>query len=270
MATNAQSNPTKTAILIGLGAFILTVIFVLWKYGAQGLFAVVKKLALWSLILFAIFLVVFLVVWLFQKKKIDMVHVHKERVRDACKLNEAPYKQTLMFKAYGDDFGTRRVGSVIGVSQIYAEPPKRIVKKVNGDGDEEIEYKPATEKYRRLIFVAFTPPGLFNRLFGNFEIAAGIREDFYSLSADVIYLNGMTFAPPLYEIFFLSHHWENRALIDETIKGNIFRMTFQEGLKEMAEITEESIDLSPKHVKQKEVSNMQQMPNQQGNNGGQQ
>lgn len=247
---------TGTVIaLVGAGAFLMIAIFVFITSGAAGIATIIKNLLIWSLVLIAIGLIVAGVIWLFQTKKVDLVAVHKERVIKACRLNQVPYRQVLMMRSHGDDWASRILGNVVGMCIIKHAP----LQEVTGEEYEQ-KLEVTQETWKDLIFVTFRPPGLINKLFNNNEVVGGTREDFSTLSGDSVYLNGMTFAPEIYSILFLSHHWEHRHIIDETIKGNIYRYTLEQNLKELSTMMEDAIDASPKHKKAQEVSNIQNLP----------
>ena len=250
----------KKAGLFALGAFVLLIIVVVWRYGAQGVMVMFQKIVFYGLILAIIGLVVAVVWWLFKKHELDMIHVHYQRIVSACRASKNAYKQEVYLRSQSDDWATRELGEVIGVCQIVSSS-KRV--KTN----EGLKYTlsvPKGEKYEKMIFLAYRPKGLFNKIFsdllGNVNVVAGTPEDFSPLSASVIYLNGLTFSPPLYKILFLSHHWERRHFIDETIKENIFRYTLQETLKEIATIVDDAVDASPAHKKKQETQMVQQLP----------
>lgn len=242
-------------MLIAAGAMVMVTIFVIITSGAAGIATMIKNILIWGLILVAIGLIVAGVIWLFQTKKIDLVAVHKERVVKACRLNQVPYLQLLKMRSYGDDWASRTLGTIVGMCVIKHAP----MQIVEGEGYEQ-DLEVAQDQWEDLIFVTFRPPGFINKLFGNVEVVGGTKEDFSRLSGDTVFLNGMTFAPEIYNILFLSHHWEPRHIIDETIKGNIYRYTLEQNLKELSTMMEDAIDASPRHKKAQEVSNIQNLP----------
>lgn len=250
-----DKNTIKYLIGGGIVALILTLVFVVWRYGLNGLLFLFKKFMLWALILFAIGIVVFIVIWLFKKQKIDLVAVHKDNIISACKMNQHPFKQKLYMQAYGDNWSVRYVGDIVGSCMIKSAP-RRIDKTKKG---EEQQLKVIDKKYENLIFIAFYN-SFMDRIIGKPEVVMGTLDDFTNLSGDIVYLRGMTFSPKLYEILFLSHHWESRHLIDETITSNIYRYTIQENLKELATMMEDAIDASPQHKKKQEIQNIQVLP----------
>lgn len=243
-------------IAVGAGALLMVAVFVFITSGAKGIAVMIKNFLLLGLILLAIGLVVAGVIWLFQTKKVDLVAVHKERIVKACRLNQVPYIQMLKMKSHGDDWAGRTIGNIVGMCVIKHAP----LQKVSGDGEYEQKLEVTQEKWKDLIFVTFRPPGLINKLFNNTEVVGGTREDYSTLSGDTVFLNGMTFAPEIYNILFLSHHWEHRHIIDETITGNIYRYTLEQNLKELSTMMEDAIDASPRHKKAQEVSNIQNLP----------
>ena len=250
-----ENNTVKYLIGGGIVAFILTVVFVVWRYGLIGIWNLIQKLMLWLLILGAIGIIVFIVIWLFKPKKIDLIAVHKDSIIEACKLNQHPFKQKLYMQAYGDNWSVRHVGEIVGTCMIKAAPKRTDDTK---PGKEKV-LTVTDKKYEDLLFIAFYNNKL-DKVFGSPEVVMGTLDDFSNLSVDIVYLRGMNFAPKLYNILFLSHHWESRHLIDETITSNIYRYTIQENLKELATMMEDAIDASPAHKKKQEIQNIQVLP----------
>ena len=243
-----------TKFLIGgvIVVIIGVIIFTIFNYGGAGFLVLLKKLGFYLLIVAFFAAIVFGIFWIYQVKQIDLIAVHRDNIIEACKRNQTPYKQTLTFSSQGDNWAQRELGRVVGYCMIKSAP-KRVL-------DKEGEFKLIDETYKDMLFLAWRPPGLFNWLFNTCEVVAGTKDDFSRLSGDVVYLRGMTFAPKIFGVFFLSHHWEEREFIDETIKENIFRYTLQEALKNFATIVEDAIDASPAHKKKQEVSNVQTVP----------
>lgn len=221
----------------------------------------IQRLFFYTLILAAVGGVIALIWWLFKTQRLDMVHIHHQRILKACKSARPPYQQQLWFRSTSEEWASRYVGDIIGMSMIQSIPQRKVSK-------EGLETRKSLaeegQKYERVIFVAFRPPGFFNRVFGwllgSDQIVMGSPEDFTPLGASIVYMKGLTFAPPLYEILTLAHHWERRHFIDETIKENIYRYTLQENLKELATMIDDAIDASPSHRKKQETQVIQQVP----------
>jgi hypothetical protein len=251
-----ESNPLRTVVILGIGAFLVSVVFILWRYGAKGFVVVMKQLLIFTLVLAVLFGIIYGVVWFYIRRQVDMVQVHKERIIDTCRISKHPYSQTIALKAHMNDFEVRELGKVIGTCAIQAEPQK--TEFVDKDGN--VKYKHLQNRWRQMFFVAFKPPGFINFLTGSKEVVAGVREDFGVFSSSVIYMNGMTLAPKVHGLFFLWHHWQDTILIDDTIRKNIYRLTMTEMLKDEAALMEDAVDISPKHVKEKERRNVQDVP----------
>lgn len=256
-----NKNYVRNALLIGIGAFIIVVIVVWWRFGAQGIVIMLQKIILYTLILAAIGAVLALVYWLFKTQRLDMVHIHHQRLVNTCEANSPPFKQQLWFRSEDDNWATRYVGDIVGMCMIQAAPKRQAVKK----GYETTLTVANPEKgYEKIVFIAFRSPGFFNRwfpkLFGQTDLIMGTPDDFSPLSASLVFMRGLTFAPPLYDILTLAHHWERRHFIDETIKENIYRYTLQENLKEIATMIDDAIDASPSHKKKQETQLIQQVP----------
>jgi len=249
----------KRAIVIFGIAFLLILGGVLYFYGAQGIFALMRKLVFWVFIASILVVLALGIYWLLKKQKLDLVHIHRQRIIEACKANGNDYRQQLFFRSVGDNWNIRPVGDIVGLCMIKSVAGR--IKERLTSGEEVFK---VVEQGYDLIFVTVRPPGLLHKWFGGLldseKVIGGVPADYTNLSASVVYLNGMTFSPPLFGIMFLSHHWDKNFMIDETITQNIYRYQLAENLKELATMMEDAIDASPSHKKKQEIQNIQQVP----------
>ena len=237
-------------MIVLVGMLMLFGLIWLWKH-KQGWLAVITYFAYALIFLLIIGTIIGAIIWLFKTQRIDMIHIHKQRIINACKLCRPPFKQALMFRG-SDEIEGRIIGEVVGVAMtknipIRLDPEQRefLVQK----GAKEKDIKEAM-KPQDLYWIAFKK-GMFST-----ELFCGMKEDFTHLSGSIIYLNGMTFAPPLYDVFYLARRWHETRTIDETIAQTIRRYVLQEFLKEEKTIFDDVLAISPQHQKALEQTRM--------------
>lgn len=241
-------------VFIGIGFFVLVLMFLivwLWKK-KQGWMAVWVTYGFGLIIIFMIFLIVVAVWWLFKTQRLDMIHIHKQRIVGACKMNKPTFKQYLMFRG-SEELEGRIIGEVLGIAMTKSVPVQLTPSQLAGLKEKNIPEDKIKEFIKPKVLYWIT----FKRSFMNPpEIFCGTREDFTHLAGSIIYLNGMAFAPPLYDVYFLAKRWQETELIDETITFSIRRYVLQEFLKEEKNIFDDVLAISPQHQKALEQSRM--------------
>ncbi len=248
------ANKKFIPIFIGIVFVILILLFViiwLWKR-KLGFATVWVTYGFAIMILMVIGLLVGAVWWLFKTQRLDMIHIHKQRIISACKINKPAFKQILMFRG-SDELEGRVIGEVLGVAMTKSVPVT-----LTDDEHKKLKERKITDSQikefirpKKLFWITF------KRSFINpVEIFCGTREDFTHLSGSVIYLKGMAFSPPLYDVYFLAKRWQETELIDETITFAIRRYVLQEFLKEEKNIFDDVLAISPQHQKALEQSRM--------------
>lgn len=252
-----SENPRKFPVFWIVIFLILAIIFFwLWlRFRKQG---IIKVLFIFWWVIFAIAiigLIVFVVVWLLKKHRIDMIRVTKQRIVKACQLCPPKQNQELWFIG-SHELEHRYIGNVIGVAKAKSEP---VFKEY-----EDKSSNPPTKKMKQvkpsmdLTFIAFKQPVPFPlSLFNIPKVFCGLTwknngqtySDFTHLSSNIIYLKGMTFAPELYGIYFLSQHFKDTFMVDEVISQLIYRYVLQDNLSEIKNIVDDALGISPTHRK---------------------
>lgn len=247
---NKKFVPILIIIILLIFSLLFGVIW-LWKH-KLGWVAVWIHFGYALIVVMVIGLIVGAVWWLFKTQRLDMIHVHKQRIVGACKMNKPSFKQTLMFRG-NDELEGRVIGEVLGIAMTKSVPVELKDEQIadlksKGVPDKEIiEF----QKPKNLYWISF------KRSFINpVELFCGTKEDFTHLSGSIIYLNGMAFSPPLYDVYFLARRWQQTALIDETMTFAIRRYVLQEFLKEEKNIFDDVLAISPQHQKALEQSRM--------------
>lgn len=243
-----SENSTKMPLFIGLIAliFILISAVVWYFFRGVGVLKMIMYLTIFCFIATIIFLIVYAVFWLFMKHPIDAVHVNKERIIQSAKANAPATTKMLYFKG-NDEWEYKFIGYITGVCQISRRTNN------NGIIKEDIE--------DCICFVKNL--GFFSRLFGHDEVVRVLKQERSSLNSDKVFLNAMSFAPEKFGFYFLPNRWR-----DENVRTQVSRevhdVTLQEVLKEEVNIVNDAIAISPRHQKELEKSNMQQIQNTSG------
>ncbi len=234
-------------VVAGVAAF-----FVLGLEGLSKMFNILIGIVILGGILAFI---VGVLVWLFTKRKVDVLAKRNKGFIDSCKASKNPIKQELWFR--GDSFlSTRKIGNVVGVCIASTAPEHQVI--IGKDKKKSLRSLPDTVK--DVVFIAFrggfpfAKPKLF--IAKESDIGGGFK----SLSASKIFLSGTTFAATLYDMYFLSHHWKDTTFIDKTVKEDCQRYTLQEYLREMKTHVDAAVDLDPRHVKVKEITRVDDVP----------
>ncbi len=257
-----MSNERSPFVTIGIVAAIIVIAALTFAYytqGVQGAFNVVYILMGLVFVGSIVAGVVALIVYLFSKKKIDMLSKRNEEIIKTCKQSKIPYDQFLFHK--GDaNIGTRKLGKIVGFA-FGASTPEEMVK-TDKHGDDYLEIVEGSEI--PLIFIAYRDGFMANIGLGKPKIVCGPPDDIYggtkALSGTRIFLNGTTFGPMIYDMFFLSHHWTDTNLIDKTAKRDVFRLNLQEYMRESKSIFDSGINLDQQFVKHKELTRMEEVP----------
>jgi len=252
-----SENPRKFPIF-WMGVFVLLAfIFVImwWWFSRRGV-RFIKILTYFVWVAFAVLIlgaVIFLVLWLLRRQRVDMIHIMKQRIVKACQLCPPKSTQQLWFMG-GTELEHRYIGDVIGIAKAKSEPIVKITKDKKTDKEIVNQLKSPMD----LTFIAFKRPVPFPlSLFNSPKLYCGLTwenngkkySDFTHLSSHVIYLKGMTFAPEMYGIYFLSHHFKDTFMVDEVVKELIYRYSIQDNLSEFKNIADDLLGISPQHRK---------------------
>lgn len=261
-----SENPRKFPIFwIGLFVLLGMIFVIMWWWLSRRGIKFIKILTYFVWVAFAVLIlgaIIFLVLWLLRKQRVDMIHIMKQRIVKACQLCPPKERQQIWFKG-SDDLEHRYIGEVVGVAKAKSEPIyEKIIDKEGEESSKQIKDP------MDITFIAFKRPVPFPlSLFNTPKIYCGLTwtnngktySDFSHLSANVVYLRGMTFAPELYGIYFLSHHFKDTFMIDEVVKELIYRYGIQDNLSEFKNIVDDALGISPAHQKILEKSKMHQI-----------
>jgi len=262
MAETENSN--KMPYFIGIISIVIILIGALvWYFTrGQGLLKFILILLLVLFIASIIFLIVYAVFWLFYPHPVDAVHVNKERILKSCKANAPETQKQLFFKG-SDEWEYKFIGYITGVCQIarWRDAPKvddktgkPLFVEKNGVIVPVVEKVKDVEdciSFRRSL-------GFFSSLFSKDEIVRVLKNERSSLNSDRVFLKAMSFAPEKFGFYFLPNRWRDEPLRTQVAR-EVKDVTLQEVLKEEVNIVQDAIAISPRHQKELEKSNMQQI-----------
>lgn len=251
-----QKSPILKIAVAGIIVIIVGSILAIVLFGAQGFDKMIKIILGVTLIGGTMGLVVAIVIFIFSKKKVDVLSVRNKSIIKSCKESKNPIVQELWFR--GDSFlSTRKIGKVIGVCLATTAPEHKATE--DKDGRPILKVVPNSEK--TVVYIAYKSGGLLSGKPKLFIAEEGdIQGGFKSLSGSKIFLNGTTYAASLYDMYFLSYHWKDTTFVDKTVIADCQRVTLQEYLRDMKTNIDAAIDIDPRHVKVKELSRVEDIP----------
>jgi len=262
--------------------FALIVIFIIvlafslcwYFFGGVGTLKFLLYFMIVLTILTILFLIVYAVVWLFKVLPVDAVHVNKERIIKACKANAPPTPIKLYFKG-DEEWEYKLIGFITGVCRIAH---RAIIRDLDKDGNPQYVPNPLDpgKKVVKTKVAEFNEDclsfrktlGFLSSLFGKETIVRVLRSERTSLNADRVFLKAMSFTPEKFGFFFLPNRWRDQEL-RKILASEVHDVTLQEILKQEVNIVDDAIAISPRHQKELEKTNMQQLtPSGGGGNAG--
>lgn len=272
-----SENPARMKFFLLIVVFIIILAFSLCWYffGGVGLLKFILYFTIVLGILLVLFLIVYAVIWLFKILPVDAVHVNKERIIKACKANMPPTPIQLYFKG-DEEWEYKLIGFITGICRIahrakvpdrdekgeiqYEQDPKDPEKTV--EKTKVIEFNEDCISFRKAL-------GFLSKLFGKDTIVRVLRSERTSLNADRVFLKAMSFTPEKFGFFFLPNRWRDQEL-RKVLASEVHDVTLQEILKQEVNIVDDAIAISPRHQKELEKTNMQQLapPGSSGGGGG--
>lgn len=239
-------NPNKIPIFVLIIAIILILVtmFVVWRFGTQGLLSVVKWVAIIAFFLIIIGLVIFAVIWLFKKHRVHLINVMKQSVIETCKINSMDYPQILKTKGGAVLGGGHTLGKILGYAVV-----KGGVKKAFKDNEGGVI---SVSDSKDIIFIAFYNGGFIKRFLNGYEIFAGVYPDDFqeneTFTGDIVNIEdeGRSLTPYLYGFSWCAKHWEKRHVIEETSKNIIYRKLIEYNFNDLRYIIEKAQMVDPK------------------------
>jgi hypothetical protein len=131
----------KNIIFIGIGVILVVIlIYVYVTSGGAGLSAMIKKYIIYALIAAVVGLIIWVVLKILQKPKVDLVANNIEDIIDAGMMSKSPMINDLYFT--GDkEHGEFRVGKIIGYCQLQSYKDLDLIAGLTQAQIEEMEAK---------------------------------------------------------------------------------------------------------------------------------
>jgi hypothetical protein len=261
VAGQPESRRDKSTVIMFLVGLVIVgvIVYILFTSGPIGLQALLWKLVKWGVVLGLIGLVVFIVIKIFQKPKIDLVENDRQDMIEAGILSKPPMVKDLYFT--GDkEHGEFRVGKIIGYVQLQSYKDLDILAGLNPSQIEALEREgkvPADYIIKEDVFIfkRFTFP------FSMFEESKVLRclEDEHSQLIGDVKVYGVSM------IKKFGYYWPNRghldiARIDIGVIREAWRGQVHQFLKDMVSITQNAVGLDSEYKKDLDRRKLLKLP----------
>jgi len=249
-------NPKFKLILFGSGFIMALFIFLItWYINRNKPFL---NTILWFIIILTIFGliagIIFLIVWLFKRHKIDLLFVMKNQILESCKINEPDEKTPVLLYNNHD---SKYIGEFKGFSMIKTTEWLNYVDDKNTEEktffSKFLKEQNGTDKLYReeyIYILAFKPKN------GGEQLLLALESDFNSLDSNPIILYGRGFSPKLYEFMFLSKHYDLGEMIELPVKNLVQKYALEHNMRELVNIIDNAIDVDASFRKTQEKSNI--------------
>lgn len=256
-----ESRSDKMRIVWVLVIIILAIIagLVWFTSGAQGLTIVIKRIIMYAIIAVVIGLIVWAVMKLLQKPRIDLVENDRKDVIDAGVLSKPPMVNDLYFT--GDrEHGEFRVGKIIGYCQLQSYKDIDLLAGLTKTQIEQMESenKIPSEyiiKEDCFIFKKFGPPFSF---FEQPKVLRVLEDEHSQLIGDV-----KVYAVSMIKKF--GYYWPNRAHLDISridigIIREAWRGQIHQFLKDAVAIQQRAVGLDAEFKKDIDMRKLLKIP----------
>jgi len=244
--------PNKKFNLIlygGITIFAFLIFGIVWFFNRHKPFSFTILVYFIVMMVFAILGgIVFLIIWLFKRQKIDLLYVMKNQILESCKINKPDEK--IPMHLY-DDNNTSFIGYFEGFVQIKTAKWMGLI------DDKNIKEKSFFKTLSKESKEDFIYIIAFKNKSGKNDLLLCLNEDLSSIHSNPIYLYGSGFSPKMYEFYFLSKHYDVAEKIELPIKGLVLKYTIEHNLREMVNVIDNAIDLDASFRKAQEKSNIE-------------
>lgn len=262
MATSQpETHQEKSKVIWVIGALIIIIlaIYIWYTSGSTGLWAFFKQMIIYLLIVMVVGLIIFGVLKLLQRPRVDLVANDRQDIIDAALLSKPPMIKDLYF-AGDKDHGEFRVGSIIGYCQLQSYKDLDILAGLTKPQLEEMqENKEIPSQYivKEDVFV-------FKRFFFPFSIFEAPKvlrtfEDEHSQLIGDVKVYGVSM------IKKYDYYWPNRghldiARIDISVIREAWRGAVHQFLRDMVSINQKASGLDSEHKKNLEQRKLLKIP----------
>jgi len=250
----------KGVIVIGVVLIVVAiVIYTLVTSGTTGLGVLIHKILTYIIIAVIIGLIVWVVLKILQKPKVDLVALEKKNIIDAGILSKPPMLKDLYVT--GDkEHGEFRLGKIVGYCQIQSYKDLNKIAELRDEDIAELEKKgidPSNYIIKEDCFIFKRMPWPFS-IFEQPKVLRVLEDEHSQLIGDV-----KIYAVSLIQKY--GYYWPNQAFldvarIDTSIIREAWRGQIHEFLKDMVSIAKRSSGLDSDHRKSLEQRKLLKVP----------
>jgi heme/copper-type cytochrome/quinol oxidase subunit 4 len=262
MANEPESHQDKMKMfwIIVVIAVILLAVYIWYTSGTGGLWSSVKKFLIYALILVVVGLIVFAVMKLLQKPKVDLVSNNRQDIIDAAILSKPPMVNALYLS--GDkEHGEKRLGTIIGYCQLHNYKDLNIIAGVTSAQIEKMERDgeiPSEYIVKEDIFVIKTMLFPFS-IFEDPKVIRVLEDEHSPLIGDV-----RVYAISLYKsaanFLYPNRAHLDIARIDITVIREAWRGAIVEFLRDQVSLQKRASGLDSDHQKELENRKLLKIP----------
>ncbi|MBR9700910.1 hypothetical protein GOV11_03530 [Candidatus Woesearchaeota archaeon] len=266
----AQGQPESrkdksTVIILLVGVLILMVVgYTLWQGGVGGVTDLIGRLLKWAVVLILFGVVIFIVMKILQKPKIDLVENDRKDMIEAGVLSKPPMVKDLYFT--GDkEHGEFRVGKIIGYVQLQSYKDLDILAGLTPEHIAELDRQgkvPANYIIKEDVFIFKTLPFPFS-FFEEAKVLRTLEDEHSQLIGDVkVYGVSMI---KKYSTYFPNRAHLDIARIDIAIIREAWRGQIHQFLRDMVSITQNAVGLDAQYKKELDQRKLLKLPTPLGN-----
>jgi hypothetical protein len=260
-----EGKEDKNRMVMIIIIFIVAAIavFVFFTSGAGGLTSFIKSIMTYVFIAVIIGLIVWAVMKILQKPKVDLVENDRQDIIDAGKQSKPPMVRDLYFT--GDrEHGEFRVGTITGYCQIHSYKDLDVIAGLTKKQLQEMEHnndEPSAHLIKEDCFVFKTMPFPFN-FFEQPKVLRCLEDEHSQLIGDVkVYSVSMI---KKYGYYFPSRAYLDIARIDIGIIREAWRGQIHQFLKDMVSINQRAVGLDSEFKKDLDARKLLKIPSPMG------
>ena len=245
-----EGKEDKNKMIMVIIIFIVAAIaaFVFFTKGSGGLTAFIKSLLTYLMIAVIVGLIVWAVLKILQRPKVDLVENDRQDIIDAGKQSKPPMVRDLYFT--GDkEHGEFRVGKIIGYCQIHSYKDLDVIAGLTKNQMAQMEAvgdEPSKHLIKEDCFVFKTMPFPFG-FFEQPKVLRTLEDEHSQLIGDVkVYSVSMI---KKYGYYFPSRAFLDIARIDIGIIREAWRGQIHQFLKDMVSINQRAVGLDSEFKK---------------------
>lgn len=238
---------------------VLLVVYIYMTTGFNGVSDVLKRFVIYGIIAAVIGLIVWVVMKILQKPKVDLVANHIQDIIDAGVMSKPPMVRDLYFT--GDkEHGEFRVGTIIGYCQIQSYKDLDILSNLTDDQLAELERQGRIPseyiiKEDCFIFKRLQPP------FSMFEKPKVLKtlEDEHSQLIGDVKVYGVSMVKK-YDMYFPNRAYLDIVRIDISVIREAWRGLIHQYLKDSVAINQRAVGLDSEFKKDLDSRKLLKMP----------